>query len=260
MSFRSERLPSYFQERTLSRPLTQELQALSRLVPDLTAETGEICEASVNNITGALFLKLRSEELQEIYKTSGAALPVEVRYPVEIIPDVPLMAPKHPHAVEFQDFGDTCDAVLVKHSPGDKVGLVIEGPYAGLLVRSYRGKRMCDQVRAIRLLNDEVFHPHILPYMPDVFPDPDLSDQENIALRKKVEKWFHYSYLKLVYDMAGIDTTQMSVAELLDWMPEFNNGKIVRPNFYLTEIMQALAAQLNLPLDARKMCFTRATS
>lgn len=168
----------------LIKPLSLELSDLVDMDPKLLgAYRPSACEAAHTNFIASILVKLQQKDWEQRYEDRGFCVRPEVSRPISIVEgEVPLMVQDMQKGIWRSTDHVVGSKVVIKHACGGNMGLVIDGPYAGLLLKSYWKSKHDNGMRAMRLLNEESIGYGMSPY--------DFSkDQDDVVWRANNKPW-----------------------------------------------------------------------
>lgn len=239
-------------------PFPPELKKLIFEHPDLLSRSGklygDICSASPNNMIGACLAQKYMPTIATMLRAHQLPLPDTFKTPVVHIPEVPLFFIQHDllsengPKEEWIESNIITGPVMYKIICGKKVGLMYDGPYAGLLLRDHSGcKNPAEGMRAVRLFNNELFTLHSLPYHLKFIPTTD----DFFLFKEELDAFIENEYCKLALRVAGINTESMNAIEVTQMAAEKTEGKV-----WLADMLSVAASEIGYPINPNTLNMT----
>lgn len=225
--------------RILSRRPTAEIAELMRIRPKLIeTRGGGICEAATVNLSGALILEWRKSENIALFESEGLVVPEAIRTPVQIISDSRIF-----NFVESSHYytGFKAPKILYK-TPGGSgikgVGVVLEGPMAGLYTRPFDEADLSRGMAALRVGNDAKLVSADQPYTTEI-DNPYLRDRHRAGLFRRILEEID---LKMLNDFYKLQTE----------MEDRNKGEV-----YASDMLFELLERYGIKPDREAFHFSR---
>ena len=156
--------------RHLSQKPTQEIASLVKVIPrlyDYDIGEEEACATATDNFLGSMVLMLHRKRFTDIFKKAGFEPPERIQTPIEVFENIPLVDQNN-HPLEI-----TVPTIVAKQGVGNRLAVVTDGPYAGLILRRQYHKDCPDGMRVIRIWNEVP----IISIYPDV---PKFNSGKNV--------------------------------------------------------------------------------
>ncbi len=228
--------------RWVSRPLSLPMEELAAIMAShgddiMTDKRGGFCENTHKNFVGSLLIAANQGQFMDVYRQMEVTSDLTVTKPMEIIAHVPLFVWDE-HQKKYEAVGETAGPVMVKHACGREVGVVLEGPFAGLMLRAKGVRDIYDYAKCgmctNRIFNDDRAKNHY-PYIAN-FP--------LYLINRKANKTQMDKYLKL---------DDMFIKLMLGYYEQNVTGDDV----YLIDLFFSLCRDLDIPVDADNFHYTR---
>jgi hypothetical protein len=191
--------------RGLSRKPSKEMTVISNLVPRLYDESrGYLCSMTSVNFIGSIIAKYLEPEIKSMYAQERAKRPLSLKQSLEYV-DKPIQVRQHyyvqplsgDYQSRYKNISNLIDAesrsnVLVKRACGERAGLILRGPLAGLIFSVHVSPRR--RIYCInRIWNDRI----LSEYTPYEFEYH--RGEKRTSVDDAVQEKLNAAYYKLAY-------------------------------------------------------------
>ena len=227
----------------LNKDLSPELLALADTNLDLlNIRHNDLCTHFPINLAGALVAQNLIQEINAHFLSINRKEIIPHDRIIKILPSVEIF-----NTVDGESWDipvRKSGTVLFKGVCGRRAGIVLDGPYSGLLVRGFADDTETTEtdlinMRAVRILDDVFFSADVTPYQV-ILNGLGFTTEQHLL----VQKTMAYRYTELALKSYGLNTSSMSATQMYEASQKLSNDDISH-----IDMIQYQCAHMGIPFD-----------